>query len=159
MLALYCKVWSKMNRRGSGQFVCAGSHVRQCSRPQWLVECEPTVWDITISEPVELVVLACGCAGVELRTSVEISRQLAPQVWVAVIWMNHYMAAAGSPECAKPLRNPCLSHKRLAQLIKTGSPPPNNPTVKHTMLTSGGLPPSVYHLHSQKDRYRTYYLQ
>lgn len=122
----------------------AGSHGCQCSHPQWLVECEPSVWDMTTSEPVELVALACGCAGEELRTAVEISRQQTSQVWEAVVWMNHDMAAADPPERARPIRNPCLPHKRLVMLIKTGSSPPNNPAVKHTTPPSGGPLPSTY---------------
>lgn len=100
---------SKMNGRG----LSAGHDCRWSSRPQCPVECRLTARDATTSEPVELAALACGCAGEEPKTAVEISRQLAPQVWVD---------AAGPQECAKPTRN--LGLPQL-QLIKTGSPTPS----------------------------------
>lgn len=101
---------SKMNGRG----LSASRDCRWSSRPQCPVECRLTVRrDATTSEPVELAALACGCAGEEPKTAVEISRQLALQVWVE---------AAGPQECAKPTRN--LGLPQL-QLIKTGSPTPS----------------------------------
>lgn len=100
---------SKMNGRG----LSAGHDCRWSSRPQCPVECRLNVRDATTSEPVELAALACGCAGEEPKTAVEISRQLALQVWVD---------AAGPQECAKPTRN--LGLPQL-QLIKTGSPTPS----------------------------------
>lgn len=100
---------SKMNGRG----LRAGHDCRWSSHPQCPVECGLGVRDATTSEPVELAALACGCASEELKTAVEISRQVAPQVWVD---------AAGPQECAKPTRN--LGLPQL-QLIKTGSPTPS----------------------------------
>lgn len=100
---------SGMNGRG----LYAGHDCRWSSRPQCPVECGLPVRDATTSEPVELAALACGCTGEELKTAVEISRQLAPQVWVD---------AAGPQECAKPTRN--LGLPQL-QLIKTGPPTPS----------------------------------
>lgn len=100
---------SKMNGRG----LSAGHDCRWSSRPQCPVECRLTVRNATTSEPVELAALACGCAGEEPKTAVEISRQLALQVWVD---------AAGPQGCAKPTRN--LGLPQL-QLIKTGSPTPS----------------------------------
>lgn len=90
-------------RRKWTRCLYAGHHGRWCSCPQRPVECELTVWDMTTSEPVELVALACGCAGEELKTAVEISRQLAPHIWADVIWMNWQQQAhhsAPSPQGA-----------------------------------------------------------
>lgn len=50
---------SKMNGRG----LRLGHHRRRSSCPQCLVECQITVRDMTTSERVELVALACGCDG------------------------------------------------------------------------------------------------
>lgn len=107
---------SEMNGRG----LFARHDYHWSSRPRCLVECGLTVRDATTSEPVELSALACGCTGEELKTAAEISRQLAPQVWVD---------AAGPQECAKPTRN--LGLPQL-QLIKTGAPTPSQ--TQNTLL-------------------------
>lgn len=102
------EVANEMNGRG----LYTGHDCRWSSCPQCPVECGLTVRDVTTSEPVELVALACGRTGEEPKTAAEISRQLAPQVWVD---------AAGPQECAKPTRS--LGLPQL-QIIKTGSPTP-----------------------------------
>lgn len=123
-------------RRKWTRCLYAGHHCRWCSCPQRPVECELTVWDMTTSEPAELVALACGCAGEELKTAVEISRQLAPHIFerTSFGWIG-----SSRPTTVHQ------AHKELftVQLIKTGPSTPINPIVKHTTLLSGGPPPSM----------------
>lgn len=71
---------SEVANEMNGRDLYAGHDCRWSSCPQCPVECGLTVRDATTSEPVELVALACGCAGEEPKTAAEISRQLAPQV-------------------------------------------------------------------------------